>query len=460
MGKWKPYRHIQLLNDAIVQTVLEGGRLIVELPVRHGKSELCSRWTPVWFLENWPDLQVALASYEQTWAVNKFGRWVRNTIEQNQRKLTVKLAKDLTGAGEWMTTREGGMFTTGVGGPLTGRGVHLGLIDDPIKNREEANSQLHRDKIWDWFEDAFDTRIEPGGSIVLVMARWHIDDIVGRIKGGEYIDTDDPEVEVDSWRILNLPALCKSAEGDPMGRSEGDPLWPEKWTRKMLLKQRAGSPRRWASLYQQDPRPEEGNAFNREWFNFIDRMPDEAKPVRCWDLAGTEKSQGTDPDFTCGGLVANIKGQWFVEITDHFRGTPGAVRRRVQQRAWQDGRNVRVFIPEDPGQAGKEQSERYRTEVLKGFTVKTPRITGSKETMAEPVSDSAESGNIFLIKNEINKSLVAKLLDEAESFPDGKHDDIIDMMSLGWYAESSPGIARRNNVPRATGKVDNQWRAS
>lgn len=372
LGKWTLYRHLELLNNAIVEAVMNEGRLIVEMPVRHGKSELCSRWTPVWFLENWPHLHVTLASYEATWATNKFGRWVRNTIESNERHLSVRLSKDLTGGGEWETIKGGGMFTTGVGGPLTGRDVHLGIIDDPFKNRDEANSKLIRQSKWEWFEDAMETRIEPGGALVIVMARWHTDDIVGRLKSGEYVDDDDPEVEIDDWKIINMPALCRDAENDPLGRKPGEALWPEKWTRARLLKKKAGSARRWASLYQQDPRPEEGNTFNREWFKYVTEMPEKAKKVAAWDLAATERGKGTDPDWTVGGLVGELDGDWYIELRDRFQGTPSTVRNRIRKRAWEDGRRVPISIPEDPGQAGKEQSDRYRTEILKGFTLKTP----------------------------------------------------------------------------------------
>lgn len=460
MGKWTPYRHLEILNDAIVWAVQNEGRLIVEMPVRHGKSELCSRWTPVWFLENWPHLQIALASYEATWATNKFGRWVRNTIEQNERHLSVRLAPDLTGAGEWETTKGGGMFTTGVGGPLTGRDVHLGLIDDPFKNRDEANSEIIRQSKWEWFEDAMDTRIEPGGALIIVMARWHPDDIVGRLKSGEYVDDDDPEVEVDDWKIINMPALCKDEANDPLGRKEGEALWPEKWTKKRLLKKRAGSPRRWASLYQQDPRTEEGNVFNKEWFKITAAMPEKARKVRSWDLAATEKKKKGDPDYTCSGIIGEYKGRWYIELEDHFRGTPYAVRERVKQRAWQDGRRMHIVIPEDPGQAGKEQSENYRMEHLKGFTLHTPRISGSKETMADPVSNAAEAGNVFLVVHDGNKHLKNPFLNEAENFPDGTHDDFIDMVSLGFNELSGGSIPAERNVPKSTGDVENVWRVS
>lgn len=456
-GKWQPLAHLEILNEKVVEAVMTGGRLIVEIPVRHGKSELCSRWTPVWFLENWPELQVALASYEQSWAVTKFGRWVRNTIEQNHRQLNVRLAKDLTGASEWLTTREGGMFTTGIGGPLTGRGVHLGVIDDPIKNREEANSQLQRDKVWDWFEDAFETRMEPGGSIIIVMARWHVDDIVGRLKSQADADDDDPEIEMDDWKILNMPALCKDPVTDPLGRQMGEALWPEKWPRKSLLR-RSKSPRRWASLYQQDPRPEEGNAFNREWFKYADRMPEKARPVASWDLAGTEKQKKSDPDYTAGGLVAEYKGDWFVVLRDRFRDTPHRVRQQIKKRAKQDGKRVKIIIPEDPGQAGKDQSEAYRREHLKGFIVKTPRITGSKELMAEAFSDQAEAGNVYLVTHSGNKHLLEPFLQEAEQFPDGVHDDFIDFISLGFNFLAGKSVQNKNNVPKSTGKVVNIWK--
>lgn len=423
--------------------------------MRHGKSELSSRWTPAWFLENWPDKQVALASYEATWAVNKFGRWVRNLIEANERHLSVRLAKDLTGAGEWMTTREGGMFTTGVGGPLTGRGVHLMLIDDPIKNREEANSKLHRNKIWEWWEDAADTRIEPDGAAIILMARWHVDDIVGRIKSGQYISDDDGDVEefeVDEWKVLNLPAIAKNAD-DAMGREIGEPLWPDKWSKKKLMNKKRGRAQRWASLYQQDPRPEEGNMVDRSWFKLVKDYPREARIGRFWDLAGTEKTSGNEPDWTVGTLIAELRGEYWIVDRVKFRATPAQTRRKIQDTAKRDGRMVPIYMWQDPAQAGKDQISSYSRDVLPGYIFHGVTISGNKITLFEAVSSSAENGNVNIVEGDWNKDW----LDSIENFPNDVHDDDADSASLGWKVLHSDVIPVEDNVPHLTAVEDNYW---
>lgn len=463
MGAWGFVRHLEFINRKIVETVAKGGRLILEVPVRHGKSEICDIWTPIWFLENWQDKQVALASYEQTWAVNKFGRRVRNTIEQNKRELTMRLSKDLTGAGEWQTTRGGGMFTTGVGGPLTGRGVHLMLIDDPIKNRAEANSKIIRDNIWEWWEDAADTRIEPGGAAIILMARWHQDDIVGRIKSGNYISDDDPEAFVDDWEIINLPALAK--ENDVLGREPGEPLWPERWSKPLLLKQKRGSARRWASLYQQDPRKEEGNMFNRAWFDLVEDYPREKRMrwVRAWDKAGTEeKGKTSDADYTVGLLIGELDGEYWITDMVRFRGTPGLVRKRIRQTAILDGRGIPIYDEQEPGQSGKDQVDEYAKKVLKGFTYRAYPSTGSKETRAEPVSSAAEAGNVHIVqgKHGLKPEDVKTFLDEVEDFPDADHDDIVDAASLGFTALAPGSIRAHNNRPKLVGSRRSYWRVA
>lgn len=196
-------------------------RLIVRMPPRHGKSETCSHWTPVWFLENWPEKRVMLASYEATFAA-KWGRDVRDSIVSNQEALSVHIKPDVSATNAWETTAGGGMFTAGVGGPITGRGAHLAILDDPIKNAEEATSDTIRDKMREWYKTTFRTRFEPGASCIIVYTAWTDDDI------GAWVEQETGE----NWETLCLPAI---AEGnDVLGRHEGEALWPERFDRPAL----------------------------------------------------------------------------------------------------------------------------------------------------------------------------------------------------------------------------------
>ena len=160
------------------------------LPPRHGKSELLSHWLEVWYLANWPDKRIGLASYAHGFAAT-WGRKVRNTIRDNP-EIGVEISRDQSIGHNWQTSEEGGMMTSGVGGPFTGRGFDLLIIDDPIKNRLDANSPRIRQRIWDWWTSTARTRLEPGGSAIVVMTRWHEDDLVGRL-----LDPPDDTAEGD-----------------------------------------------------------------------------------------------------------------------------------------------------------------------------------------------------------------------------------------------------------------------
>jgi len=206
---------------------------------------MCSHWTPTWFLDNWPDKRIILASYGATFA-QEWGRKVRNTVEAHQAQLSVSLAIDSKSASNWKTPEEGGMMTAGVGGQITGRGFDLGIIDDPYKNWVDAMSPVYRNMVWQWWQSTFRTRAEPGASIIILMTRWHHEDLVSRLLA------QDAEGTGENWRVIEMPALAK--EDDHLGRDEGQPLWPERYDEEALeVMKRTFSEEVWLSLYQQTP---------------------------------------------------------------------------------------------------------------------------------------------------------------------------------------------------------------
>jgi hypothetical protein len=195
-------------------------RVIINLPPRHGKSLLISQWTPVWFLENWPEKTIINTGYGTSFA-EEWGRKVRNLAVQFQDKLHFRLAQDSKSAGRWNTTQGGGMYATGIGGGITGRGADLLLIDDPIKDAKEANSLTYRNELWRWYTDTARSRVMPGAAIILLMTRWHEDDLVGRLLAAA------AKGEGEQWEVLNLPAFAEDdGTTDPLGRKPGDLLWP------------------------------------------------------------------------------------------------------------------------------------------------------------------------------------------------------------------------------------------
>lgn len=255
---WQPYRHLQLLNDRLMDLV-EGrsSRLIVTMPPRHGKSLLCSLYFPAWFLNKYPDRRVILCSYGDDFA-SEWGRKVRDLIKGHQEELAITVNEASKAADRWdVQGHKGGMKTAGVGGQITGRGAHLMIIDDPVKDAAEAHSATIREQKWDWWRTTAHTRLEPGAVVVVIQTRWHEDDLTGRIL------KDHPE----DWEVINLPALAE--ENDPLGRQPGEALCPERYDENALgaIRTAVGN-QAWSALYQQKPQPESGGFFKRPDFRY------------------------------------------------------------------------------------------------------------------------------------------------------------------------------------------------
>jgi len=241
---------------------------MITMPPRHGKSMLASEFFPAWYIGRNPDHYVVTATYAQELA-DDFGRKVKNQIEDDAYQAIfpgVSLADDSKsakrfhidgslGGYEHSTGQRGAFYAVGVGGPLTGRGAHLLLIDDPVKNREDAESEVIRKKTKDWYTSTAYTRLMPGGRIVIIQTRWHEDDLAG------WLQTEHGH---EGWVVLNLPAINEA----------GEALWPEQYDIGALEQiKRALPPRDWSALYQQAPSPETGDYFKREWIHLVDKMP-------------------------------------------------------------------------------------------------------------------------------------------------------------------------------------------
>ena len=235
-------------------------RLMIFMPPRHGKSEIASVQFPAWYLGRNPKRSIICASYSSDLSVD-FGRKARNLMKSQEFENIfdeIGLAEDSKSAGKWHTNKGGMYVSVGVGGAITGRGGDVFLIDDPVKNREDAESALIRDKIWEWYRAVARTRMTPGGSIVLIMTRWQDDDLAARIlKEGK------------GWDILSMTAI---AEQDERYRKQGEALWPSMYNLESLqeIKYDIGT-YNWASLFQQNPLTIESQEFRegmfqeREW---------------------------------------------------------------------------------------------------------------------------------------------------------------------------------------------------
>lgn len=403
-----PQAHHRLLI-ARLQAVADNqiDRLMVMMPPGSAKSTYASVLFPAWFMIR-GDQSLITASHTATLAQD-FGRRVINAAREHCKTLGYD---HRSGGGDlWYTTNDCRVLSAGVGGAVTGSRADLALIDDPVKSREEADSERIRDVAHNWFRADLLTRLKPGGRIVLIMTRWHEDDLAGRLL------MDEP----DRWHKLCLPAIADV--GDPLGRAPGDALWPA-WQPLATLEdlRRSLGERDFASLYQQSPRAGDGTIFNTSLIRTIDAAPAGGKLIRAWDLAATAQIGTRDPDWTVGVLLQKTAENGFV-IHDvaRLRGGPDEVEATITATASRDGRNVTISLPQDPGQAGKSQVL-YLTRKLMGYSVKSHSITGDKATRAAPFASQVNVGNVAMVRAQWNRAL----LDEMASFPSGTHDDQVD----------------------------------
>lgn len=416
-------------------------RLMVFMPPRHGKSELTSKRFPAWFLGRNPGKQVITASYSADLAQD-FGRHARNIVASSEFAALfpgVGVAGDSAARDKWHTSKGGVYTAAGVSGSLTGKGAHVALIDDPIKGRQEAESDTVRNAVWDWYRSVLRTRLMPGGAIVLVLTRWHPDDLAGRLLAEMENGTGE------SWDVLSLPAIADSTD-DALGRQIGEPLWPDVFDLPELeaIEKSIGT-REWSSLYQQQPTPGEGTLFKTGMFPIDDAAPTGGTIVRRWDLAATRQVGTRDPDWTVGVKMARYTdGRFSILDVVRLRGDPQEVEATIKNTAALDGHNVEIILPQDPGQAGKAQAE-YFIRMLTGYRVRAERETGDKATRAAPFSSQANAGNVSLVRAPWNRTF----LDELGQFPAGAHDDQVDAAAGAFSAlceVSDPMILSRDDL--------------
>lgn len=357
-GEYQHAPHLKILSDAIVDGVmgLDKSMIIVSMPPRHGKSWTVSKYTPPWFLGNWPNKHVMNCGYGTSFA-KEWGREVRNLCVKNKEILGFSLADDSQSADVWHTESGGGMVAAGIGGAITGKGADLLIIDDPIKNDEEAYSFTYRDKIWNWWQKTAQTRLHPGGVCVIVMTRWHEDDLVGRLLSPDY--PGDP----DEWRVINMPAIWEKAEPDEvLGRVYGDPLWPE--MRPLTFLQRIKSSvdhETWVSLYQGEPASSAGlgnvyHAFDAKR-NIDPGMQRDPEADMFWSVDfNVDPMSSVVGQFRYKGdplmqLISTVKNDYDIDVLDEISlpdsNTPEACaefHHRVKERGWYRGRQLTLHI--------------------------------------------------------------------------------------------------------------------
>lgn len=389
-------------------------RLLIEAPPRHTKSELGSRRFPAFYLGRNPDKQIICSTYSGEFAAD-FGRDVRNMIgEQSYKNLfpEVALKEDSKAANRWHTNKNGVYVSVGVGGPITGRGAHLALIDDPFKNRQDADSEVIRDAVWKWYSSTLRTRLMPGGAIVLILTRWHEDDLAGRI-------LEKAEQGGEQWHRISLKAI----EDEDTKHERA--LWPA-WYDLDALKQIKATidSRDWNALYQQEPAPLEGNFFKREWFKrfHLKDAPDCHKYITT-DNAVSE-GEGDFTELGCWGLSPAhdlyALDWWYGQETPDV---------------WIDAQLDMINQHKPLTVYGEKGVIQKATEPMLLKRAAERRIyayfewiarTADKAAMAQAFRARAAMGKVYIPYTDWGDRLINQLC----TFPTGKFDDAVDVCAL------------------------------
>jgi predicted phage terminase large subunit-like protein len=395
-------------------------RLIINMPPRHTKSEFASYLLPAWFLGRFPGKKIIQSSNTAELAVG-FGRKVRNLVDSDVYTKVfpnVALRHDSKAAGRWSTNEDGEYFAIGVGGTVTGKGADLLIIDDPHSEQEAAlaaNDPSIYDKVYEWFTSGPRQRLQPGGSIVVVMTRWGKRDLTGQVlKAAAQRDGDD-------WEVVEFPAILPSDK----------PLWPEFWSYEELSALRNELPNsKWQAQYQQNPTSESAAIIKRDWW----KIWEEEDPPTCnytlmaWDTAFEKTSRADYSAMTLWGVFEypddNGTYQTNIILLNAFRDRmefPELKRKAIEH--YRDWEPDSVIIEKKASGAPLIYEMRAMGIPVQEFT---PVRGNDKISRVNAISDLFASGRVWAPPSR----WAEEVIDEVASFPSGEHDDYVDTVSL------------------------------
>jgi len=410
--RWIPYRHLLVLNQYL-REVAAGKikRLIVEIPVQHGKSELLSRYLPAWFLCRYPTKSIILSSYEATMA-EKWGRKSRDVVEQVGKYFDVKVRDDSSAANRWEIAKHGGSLrAAGARGPISGNPADLFIIDDPVKGAIDAFSETMQLGNKEWYHASCESRLSKDAAVIIGMARWHREDLAGYL-ASYWKKSGQPFVR------LTMPAIATKDEsyGNLFSRKTGDVLCPEMHPIEQLRPISASNAYWWRSLYQQDPPDASAEEiFHRKWFDIIAAAPPNVVQwVRSWDLAG---SISDSAKYTAGVLMGKgADGFWYVKHIVRGKWIPTERDAVVHQTAKSDGTSVRIIVEQEPASGGIAQVD-YLTQRLVGYSVEADKGSRKKESKilrAAPYASQCGIKNVKLVQGEWNEAYLDELTNFGE----------------------------------------------
>lgn len=411
-------KHHEIMADAF-ERVANGDlkRLIINMPPRHTKSEFASFLFPAWFLGRYPEKKIIQTAHTAELAVG-FGRKVRNLIGQEDFQQVfpgIELSSDSKAAGRWNTNKRGDYFAIGVGGAVTGKGADVLIIDDPHSEQEAAlgayNPEVY-DKVYEWYTSGPRQRLQPGGSIIIVMTRWSTRDLTGKI-----IKSVTQREGVDDWEIIELPAIMPS----------GDPLWPEFWPLDQLEALKAELPvSKWSAQYQQDPTSEEGALIKREWWQEWekDNPPACEAIIQSWDTAFLKTQRADYSACTTWGVFQHPNESGDLQpnliLLDAYKEKLEfpELKRAAYDKYWE-------FEPDQMIVEAKASGSPLIFELrAMGIPVTefTPSRGQDKIARVNAVSDLFASGVIWCPPTR----WADEVIEECAAFPAGDNDDLVD----------------------------------
>lgn len=421
-GAWKktPFHHFLC---KYVQNFLERETdkpyeiLVIATPPQHGKSQSITETLPSWYLGRHPERHVIEISYNEDFAV-KFGRRNRRKIEEfGDEIFGLTLAKDNNRAVEFETSKHGGMISRGVGTGVTGQPANLMIIDDPIKNKKEAFSKSRRDLIYEEWLMSFKTRLAVGAKVILIMTRWHEDDLAGRLLAEE-----------ENIKLLRFPCECEeenTAVEKALGRKIGDSLCPEigkdnAWLReyKKGLVSQEGS-MTWNALFQGRPTAMEGNVIERDWWEYYEELPENmANYVMSVDAAFKDEDQS---DFVAIQVWAKLHHDiYLIDAVKKHLNFPDTIMEIRRLRAMYPECKTTLIEDRANGSAIITMLRREMTGII------AVQPNGSKMSRVQAILGAIESGNVHLPKH---KRFTGDFVEECSAFPNAAHDDQVDCMS-------------------------------
>lgn len=414
LAGYEPADHHRLLIAELERVARgETRRLAVFMPPGSAKSTYGSVLFPPWFMAN-ASANVLAASHT-TELAEKWGRRVRNLVNEHSLTLGIRPAPDNQAAGRWALTSGAEYYAAGVGTGIAGFRAKLGLIDDPIRSRQDADSELIRDRIWDWYINDFRTRLVPGAAEILIQTRWHEDDLAGRA------------LQHNEWRVISLPAIAE--EDDQLGRQPGEPLWGDDaygYGAQIEELRRTTPARTWSALYQQRPAPEEGDYFKAEWLKPYEKAP-ARNTLRIY--GGSDYAVTADGGDYTVHVVVGLDPEGRMYLLDLWRGQASADK---WIEAFCD--LVTEWKPvgwaEETGQirsgVGPFLDRRQRERKAYVFREQFP-TRGDKAVRAQSIRGRMALEGLYV---PIGADWYPDLRSELLSFPAGKHDDQVDALGL------------------------------